>query len=803
VTFKKAFVFMALALGLTAPQLLRADDLVYGTLASVSATGQRSLSAEQVLAVVRSKPGDALLAAVVNEDVKALWRMGIFSDVQALVARLPGGDPMDPKIALTFVLSERPVVSDLRFFGNKEESDGELKDKASIKEGDVYEPSKVADAVDKILSLYHEKNYYAAEVRSELKQAQEPGKVILNLYVSEGLSMKVASIKVTGNKVFSESKIKGEMEDTSEVGWFGIGGSYDRAKLQDDLRKVLMAYYREGYVKAKLEGYSLEQLGDHAREVAEKVTEFNEAAKEIRISFRVEEGIQYKVASINSAGNTVVSSAKLMEEAETKPGDVFDRERWEKDLQKLKTEYQNRGYIYANPAPKYAYDDAAGKVAISLNWTEGGIAYIESIKIRGNDVTKDKVIRRELLVKEGEPFDTAKVMKSRERVMNLGFFENVVPDYEPGSEMDKLVLVFDVAPERKTGTLSLGAGYSSAEGLVGYLQVSQNNLFGNGQAVSAMWQVGSSNNSYSLSFTEPWLLDTPTTAGVDVFQTDSLSTYNNQGYDLASTGGALRLGRTLSPNWKVLTTYRYSSDNYSNITSALQPYIAAGITNTSSIMPSISFDTRDNIFDATRGVYENLSVQLAGGPLGADRNFVKPVFDSSAFFSTPPVFGMSYLKKFVLGLHVKMGAGWGYDAGRGYTDLAPADKFYMGGTDSVRGYVDHSIGPKGSTSTTEVVGGDLAAQFNAEYGFHPFDPLKLHVFFDAGNAWTRPGIGNSSDEVRLDKSFELVPSVGVGFLFTIPTSVIQIRLDWGYGLDHSQPGFQNGGKVHFNIGNIF
>src|SRR5258708_6930257 len=204
---------------------------------------------------------------------------------------------------------------------------------------------------------------------------------------------------------------------------------------------------------------------------------------------------------------------------------------------KIRSAYANKGYIYAGITPAYDYQDARGEVAIRIDISEGNKAYIEEVRIRGNDVTKDKIIRREIKIKPGDAFDSEAINKSRMAIYNLGFFENVGVDTQPGSEMDKLVLVFDVAPERKTGTLSVGAGYSSVEGLVGFLQVSQNNLFGNGQSVSAQWDFGNLKNSYQLSFSEPWLLDTHTLLGVDVYHILRTQGYNSQGFDQVSTGG--------------------------------------------------------------------------------------------------------------------------------------------------------------------------------------------------------------------------------------------------------------------------
>jgi outer membrane protein insertion porin family len=777
-------------------------------IAEIRVSGQQSLSEKQVLAVIRSREGDDVDAAVVNEDIKRIWRMGLFIDVRVLVEPSQGKSG----VVLTFQVKERAVVKEIRYFGNKEVSDGTIKDKVTIKEGDTYEPGKVAESVKAVEAMYKDKDYYAIEISTDTKPATEAGKVILNFRINEGIRMKIQKIIITGNKVFSASKIKDAMKDTEEEGWI-TGGSYDPDKVAADLESVLKLYVSNGYAKAKLEGYTLDEFGDHSKDVVRKITEFNEAGREIVLRFNIEEGQQYKYTGMTLKGMQVFTEKELRARVETADGDVFNREKWDNDMQKLRQYYASKGYIYAAVTPNYEWDDQKGQVRVDLDVSEGSKAYVEEIKIRGNDITKDKVIRRMIMIKPGDAFDSETISKSRMAVYNLGYFENVGVDTQPGSEMDKLVLIFDVSPERKTGTLSVGAGYSSVEGLVGFLQVSQNNLFGNGQSVSAQWNFGTLTNSYSLSFTEPWLFDVPLSLTSDLYKRTVTQAYNSQGFDQTSVGGSLRLGYTLNEYWKVFGTYRYQSDDTTNILPTLTG-IASGIINVSSITPSLTRDTRDNIFDATRGTYNTISLTLAGGYLGGDASFYEPVYDTRWFFQTPAIFGQSWMNMFVLSMHGRVGYAIPYaanfDSNPDANQVPVSMRFFVGGTDTVRGYQDRSLG------ASEIGGGQLEALTNVEYGFHPVPPLKLHVFYDSGNTWSdstpldpnNPGgakfgwTDNGRSEADFSKPF-LDSAVGVGMLFTIPTSVIQLRLDWGFGLDHDSPGYSPGGKVHFNIGNIF
>jgi outer membrane protein insertion porin family len=750
---------------------------------SLTVSGQRSLSGDKILALVRQREAEPMNTAVLNEDLKRIWKLGLFQDVKLQAEPVPGG------VALAFKVVERPLIQEVRFFGNKQVGDGALRDKCGLEPKQTLDQDKLAAGVRAIEALYKEKNYYAAEVRVDTNPGKLEGEVVVNFRVNEGNKMKVEVINVRGNKVFSASRIKGAMKDTREAGWF-TGGNYDPDKVFADYEAVLKLYAREGYAKARLEGVSLAEWGDKGREVVRASTTFDEANKRILLDLSVNEGPKYRLAGIKITGTTHFTEEELLGKMRSPQGKSFNQDHWDEDLARLRAAFTEKGYIYANVSPEFSWDDEAGTLEVAITVVENSKAYIERIDIRGNEVTKDKVIRRVLTLEPGDAFDTETVNRDKMRIFNLGFFENVAIDTQPGSDMDKLVLIYDVSPERKTGTLSLGAGYSSVEGLVGFLQVSQNNLFGNGQAVSAQWDFGDRKSSYSLSFTEPWLMDKPVSFGIDIYRILRTQSYASQGFDQTSTGGSLRLGyrfRDAWDAWQVFNTYRYQSDEYSNISPGLQ--INAGQENISSITPSVVRDSRDNIFDASRGSYNIFSLTMAGGYLGGDRHFIKPVYDTRLHFTTPAIFGWQWLQRFVLGFRGRVGYATPYDAGTGLSEVPISERFYMGGTDTVRGYLERSLGGQVSLR-----GGHFTLLNNIEYGFKPAPPIKLRAFYDSGNIW------DSVEDVNWERPY-LYPSVGFGMLFTIPTSVIQIRLDWGYGLDPTER--DPNGRIHFNIGNIF
>jgi outer membrane protein insertion porin family len=315
---------------------------------------------------------------------------------------------------------------------------------------------------------------------------------------------------------------------------------------------------------------------------------------------------------------------------------------------------------------------------------------------------------------------------------------------------------------------------------MGYLQLTQANLFGNGQSVSLQWEEGSLRQSYTLSFTEPYLFDSPVSFGVDVWDTNRSRGYNNQLYTLASQGADIRLGKRFDEYWRGYFTYKLESDEYSDLDSSLMGTYQLGRSDTSSVTPSLVYDSRDNIFDATTGMKNSLSVEIAGGALGGDNNFLSWGEDYSLYI--PLVW------RLVLALHGMGNYVYGYSYGvTGYTDVPPAKRWKAGGTDTVRGYGEGDFGPS--------LGGTFRLVTNVELHYPIIGPLKGVAFFDAGNAWDK--LSDYQSYPSLEKG------VGLGIRLTIPGTVILIRFDFGYPLDHDPSGKAQTMNYHFNIGNIF
>jgi outer membrane protein insertion porin family len=749
----------------------------------VRITGNSSVSTKEINDQISYGAGMVFSRYKTREDIRNLYKTGKFDDVKVYMEK------QDTKNILVIEVKEKLQIGKIIMSGNKNVGDGDIKGKLDdddkgfkIKEGEYLDEYKLKKAIENIEQMYHERNYYYAKAsykitpyEVESKDGKKQSKLSIEITIDEGDKLKVTAITATGNKVFAVDKIKGAMK-TKEEGWFQ-SGTFNDTQLIDDFKAVLESYYQEGYVKARINGFSEAELEINRKDIIAKDIQIDKDKKTITINVPVDEGIKYKIKSLDITGSEVFKPEDFAAKIASAPGKPFDKVAFDRDLSVIRSMFAEKGRIFAQIKDTYVYDDDTGDVKINVVVTDGPVAYINKIKVRGNYVTKDKVIMRELVIAEGDAFDSSKIKRCQEAIYNLGFFDNVVIDTEQ-VEADKLNLIFEVQ-EKKTGNVGLGAGYSTVEGLVGYVQLSQSNLFGEGKLFSADVQYGDLQKSWQLSYKDPWLLDTPTSFGVNLWNTYQDSTYNNQGYDLDSYGFNVSLGRKLDDLEKVFLTYRYEEDTFSNIDQDLQSAVPAGKSQISSISPSYTFDNRDDVFDASRGVYANVALQLGGGLLGGDYNYVKETADLRYF--VPSIW------RFVLGVHVLVGNATPYSSRYGSSAVPITEKFYCGGTDTVRGYEERALGP--------IAGGDFTVVTNIEYKLKVVERvLTLAVFYDAGNCW------DNFDNVNWSNPY-LYSSVGGGVRLTIPGTVMLIRLDWGYGLDAEKR--TPGGKIHFNIGNIF
>jgi len=558
----------------------------------------------------------------------------------------------------------------------------------------------------------------------------------LNMVEAENQG-KITAIVVEGNENISKDLIISQITSN-------LGDVFSKESIEKDVKAI----YELGYFK----------------DVRVKLESFREGYK---VVFVVVENLAVK--EINITGNTVVSKEEMREVMILQEGQIFSQKILKNDLTRISQLYKDRGYLLINI--KDINFDEEGKLWINIS--EGRL---EKIVIEGNDKTKEKVITREINIKPGDLFDFEKVKKSLQKIYNLGYFEDVTMKLEPGSEEDVVVLVIKVI-EKNTGKFGIGAGYNSEEGLMGFASIEEMNLFGGGQKVGAKLELGG-RTTYKVSFLEPWLANTPTSLGFDVYDTTT-NQEDKEGeeviaeYDEIKLGGRLIFGRKISDSINLGLELKTERVNYDLISGALPEDTNEGLTN--SLMPTFTYDTRDNVFDPTSGWYSSLSIEKAGGFLRGDYNFTKYNLTLRTYLSTDffkDIFNIGSLKKITDNLSKGVLA-FRAMGGMADTDLPSFAEYQVGGMNTIRGY------DSGEFS------GDKSLVFNAEYRFPLAENFQAVLFVDWGQAW------DIEESIAIA---DLKFGRGVGVRFDTPIG--PIRLDYGI----NEEGI---GKTYFSIGHTF
>ena len=726
------------------------------SISKVTFNGVKNTKTELITAIMSLKPKTEYTETKARLDFKKIFDLGYFSDVE-----LAKDDGIEG-IEIIVTVKEKPVLEEIVYNGVKEVGKSELETESGLTKGDSYDPSSVKKAVEKLLLKYQEKGYNLVAITYETKEDEKNNKVKVTFNINEGRHMYVAKIKFTGIKNLTESVLKGRME-TAEAA-FLVSGIFSEETLTRDFQKLL-AYYRS-------EGFYLANVVSH------KVT-YDDIKEKIFIEINIDEGDQYKFSDVQFSvtNENILKQAELLAVFNLKKDDIFNYDTFNRDLDKIRFMYSEKGYIETEVSGDVFPDKAKKTVSAMIKVKESGVFYIDKIRIENNYKTKDRVILRELTLKEGEAFDSVKIRRSLERIYNLGFFEEVVPGLLPvAGKPDRRELLLTIK-ERQTGQLQLGANFSSLDGLTGMLSVSENNFLGNGQRIAVSWEFGSARQSYDLSFFEPWLMGTPISAGASLYNV--LKAYYAD-YKDQRIGGNIRFGLPISDDTRLWLTYKYEQVNIYDVAATASNLIksVAGINDISSITTQWVQDTRDSIFFNTKSGYKlSASVELAGGLILGNTNFTKYILDASTFYSIAG--------DLVLALR----ASAGYSTGFGNTPDVPFyEKFFVGGTDTVRGYGERILSPLDSTGTP--VGGNFMTLANVELRFPIYGPIFGTTFFDAGKSW---------DHVTDFDAANIPTSVGLGLRIMIG-GALMIRIDYGYGFS---PQATQGGQIHFNMGNIF
>jgi outer membrane protein insertion porin family len=779
------------ALLLAAPAVASAQPVRGAEVKDIRVDGTRRVEADAVKAAISSRPGRPYDPKRVDADLRAVMKLGFFSDVTVKME----GDPSAP--VLVFEVVEKPTVSEWKIEGNDEISKDDLKETIEVKPFQVLDLVAVRKDVKKIQEKYVEKGFYLAEVRYEIRDSAE-NQVAVVYVVSEKAKVQIKEIRFLGNEKIPREDLLGAMltKEGNFLSLISSGGTYREDMFQRDLQALQLVYLDRGYINVKVGKPSVSLSPDR---------------RFLFIAIPVEEGEQFRIGKSGFSGKTLDEDARLPGLVKAKPGDVFSSSVVRGDLQAVADVYRDRGYANVNVVPMTQVDAKARIIDLDYEIQPGSLVRFERIEIAGNTKTRDKVIRRELRIYEGELFSGTGMRHSKQRVTALGFFETVEVTTRRGSADDLIIATVEVK-EKSTGTFQLGAGFSSYENFVLTGQISQNNFFGWGQTVSLQLQWSSIRQLGTIQFVEPYFLDTRWTFAFDLYASEG--TYTT--FSRRAIGGNLTWGYELAGLQSVWPGARFLEDvrvfaTYTNENVDVTP--AAGEValfnryrdgTTSSARGSLQIDKRDNRLFPSRGFYASLSAEAAPPFLAPSILFGSKVnlfrrYAADLRFYHPVIAGIVFRSKVSLGY---------IEDWDGDHQVPISELYFVGGINSVRGYPMYSISPTvpalrtpdGAPIATNV-GGNKQAILNLELELPFLESAGIRgvVFADAGNAFAR---GQWSDPTV---KWSLRKSVGFGIRWTSPVG--PLRFEWGFPLDRRKNAdgqfIDRPMDFQFTIGNFF
>lgn len=749
---------------------------------AIEVTGNKAISTNVIISKMKTRIGSAYQENVISDDLKRLYLLGFFSDIKI--------DAQDYKDGLKVIISvvERPIIEKITFSGFNliTMKDDKLKLQLKSKEAQYLDYPSLAEDVRILKKIYEKMGYSQADITYKVDSDAQSNKVRIEFTAVEGNKVRIKDIIIQGNKNFSSPRILKLLK--TKRAWFFNAGVLKDEVMTEDVARIKSFYQREGFTDVAVE---YEVKPDAKKSYL------------LLITIKINEGRKYLVGSVIVKGNKDITEKEIISRlTDCVTGKVFSQEAMKKDITSIQGLYFDRGYISATVQESTIVNTDSGRVDITYAVTENQVVYVDKVKIRGNIKTKDVVIRREMRIHPGEKFDGEKLRRSKERLTNLGFFDEVSYDTEETKEPDKKNLVVDVK-ETKTGAFSFGGGYSTVDQFVGFVEVEQKNFdwrnwpyfTGAGQNLKARASIGNLSNGFDLSFTEPWMFDYPVSFGFDLYRrTHDRDNETGYGYDETVTGGDLRLGKELSEYLRGDLTYRLDQINISNPSSDASVDLTAEVGKKiiSVISPSLTYDSRDNVYDTRKGNLFTAAFDFAGGPLAGDKSYTKFFTRASHYFPMP--------RGAVLELRGRIGLANPY----GNTDKIPIyERFFAGGAYTIRGYEERKVGPVDPTSL-DPLGGASMAVGNVEYTYPLFSFLKVAAFYDVGNVWEKMGdIFSNKDANGVVNSGGFKSGFGLGL--RIKTPIGPIMLDYGIPVDKQsgETTKKSGGRFHFSASHGF
>jgi len=729
---------------------------------AVEVRGAKRVSPDAIRAAMGTRVGGEFDPAQVRKDVKAIFRMGYFSNVRFDAEEVPGG------YRLTVIVEEKPIVSSVVIEENHEVDSQDLREVITVKERALFTDEKVKESARKMVEVYQNRGFYDAAIATSVREEAD-GSIRVSFRVAEGDKLKIAKIAITGNREMSTRKIRKAME-TKEKGLFSFitdSGTFKKDVIDADIHRIEALYQNHGFLESK---------------VSDPVVD--RGPKGLLLSIHVFEGRQFHIGSIRFSGDSEIPEDELRKNVKTEAGKLFSREQLLGDVLSLTTLLNDRGYALAIVSPGVEKRKEEPVADVTYRIQRGDRYRFGRVEIAGNTKTLDRVIRRNLEVADGQIYTATGLKTSRENLNRLSFFKDVKISTAPSPEKKEMDVRVEVQ-EGPTGTLSGGLGFSSIDKLFGVVQVNENNLFGRAWRASLNSQFGARRTIFTLNFSDPYFLDTD----YSIF----FSAYNQRidytDFERKATGGKAGVGRTFGRDVTASLAIRVDDvqvlDPGDSVSQILKEEFSKGTQQTRSLTFNLVRDTTDRRIDPSRGSVASGSVEYAGGPLGGDLDFVKYFLNGKVFH---PVTKSTVFSGNLL---------WGHAISTVGGRVPIFERFFLGGPYSIRGFKQRTLSPV-DPNTDEEIGGNKELILNLEYTFPLFNEIgfKGVLFFDAGNTW-------SQDEWPWKmKPWNGPPirfAAGLGLRWYSPMG--PLRFEWGWNLN-PEPG-ESKRVAEFTIGTAF
>ncbi len=713
------------------------------TISDIRVSGNKRVEPETVKSYLTFSVGDRYSAKAADDSFKALFATGLFADVNI---------GYTDRIVIVEVI-ENPVVNQVAFEGNDELDDSVLSQEVQLRPRSVYTRAAAQGDVQRILNIYRASGYYNAQV--EAKVIKLPyNRVDLVFEINEGESTKVQSITFIGNQAFSDRQLR-EVITTSESGWLSFlkpTDVYDKDRLNLDRALLRKFYIENGYADIRI----ISAVADLAPD-----------GEGFFITFTLEEGPQYVFGEVTLQSEMPgLDPAMLQDEVLVEPGDTFNGLKVDRTAERLTLEASKLGFPFTQVRQQVNRDPISLTIDVDFVIERGPRIYVERINIYGNVRTREYVLRQEMMLAEGDPYNRALVEQSRRRIQGKGFIKTVEITKEQGSARDRVILNVNVV-EQASGEFGIAGGYSSLEGVIGEISYTERNFMGRGQFVRLKLSGSFERAQIDLSFTEPRFLGRDMSAGFDVFHKE-LDYSDESGYKSRKTGGALRLGFLVAENTVLTTNYSFTQEEVYDVEDDASDAVKEleGTSLISAVGYSLVYDTRNLPRNPSSGIYLALNQEFAG--VGGDVNYLRTTAEARGYY--PVTDGITLVGR-LIGGHIEGVAG---------DDVRLTDAFYKG-NNLIRGFESTGLGPRDENG--DALGAKTFYAANVELRFpFPFIPDELGlsgaVFADAGSAFGTDATDDECGVGGCEDSEAIRSSVGASLLWNSPVG--PLRADFSY-----------------------